>query len=121
MKQADDGFEFPMINRSAVMLEPTETFLEWVNGYPGDDQTLALDDLREDNDLFLIPEQETTPESWIKRNYKAIFEHALNDWYLNENYWPKDRSFKMFKKFFNIRFCSVVYDLSKNDLVKEDW
>ena len=68
---------------------------------------------------YLIPEVDAEPDAWLKRNFATIFEHELYAWCVDTELWPKDRSFKAFKKFFNIRFCSMVLDMGKEPISRD--
>jgi hypothetical protein len=109
----------PTINRNAIFIEPTAAFWEWAQDFPDEDLELTLDELRKDNTTYLIPEQEAEPDAWIKRNFTIIFDHELYGWCTNPSLWPKDRSFKAFKKFFIVHFSSVVIDLGKGSIYKD--
>ena len=110
---------FPAINRNILIIEPTEVFLEWAKKYPDEDANLALNELVEDAAAYLIPEQEAGPEAWLRRNFKTIFEIELDGWTTDRSCWPADRSFKAFKKFFRLHYCSTVVDLAKGEIEKE--
>ena len=49
-----------------------------------------------------------------------MFEEELNSWYADPELWPKDLSFKSFKKFFEINISTVVYDLGKGAIEKDE-
>ena len=49
-----------------------------------------------------------------------MFEEELNSWYADPALWPKDLSFKSFKKFFAINISTVVYDLGKGPIEKDE-
>jgi hypothetical protein len=108
--------EVSTINRHVLVAEPTEAFLEWAKKYPDEDPSLTLEELIEDSAAYLIPEQWSGAEAWIKKNYRRIFEEELYGWCTDRSVWPLDRSFKAFKKYFRILFCSSVIDLSKADI-----
>lgn len=99
----------PTINRFVLVVEPTNVFLEWARKFPDEDPKLTLDELLEDTSAYLMPHGD--PDSWLPQNYTKIFEIELNDWSVDPSCWPKDRSFKAFKEFFNVRFCSIVIDM----------
>jgi len=111
--------EFPTINRSALVLEPVEGFLEWARSGPEGDSGLAVDELRDDSTAYLIPELDTEPEKWLKRHYAAMFEHELWSWCTDETLWPEDRSYRAFKRFFRVRFCSVVVDMGRGRIARD--
>lgn len=109
----------PTINRNLVLIEPTTVFLDWARKFPGVDQALTLEELLEDNTAYLIPEQEEGPDAWLKRNYKIIFDVELDGWCTDQSLWPKVRSFKAFKKFFTVRFSSLIIELGKGPIDRQ--
>ena len=121
MKSQQDIYyeNLPTINRNVLMVEPTEVFLEWAKKNPDTDLELTMDELLADCTAYLIPEQEADPEAWLRRNFKTIFEIELDGWCTDPSLWPKVRSFKAFKKFFCVRFCSTVIDLAKGAIARE--
>ena len=72
----------------------------------------------EEGTVYLITETDADPEKWLRRNFGALFEHELDAWYMDRAFWPKDHSFKVFKKVFNVRFCSIVMDPGKGSIEK---
>jgi len=115
----EGGIEFHIVNRAAVVLEPAQAYLEWARECPEALPDLTLEELGEEGTVYLIPETDADPESWLRRNFVPMFEHELDAWYTDQTFWPKDRSFKAFKKFFNVRFCSMVLDLGKGPIERE--
>ena len=111
--------DLPGINRYAVVLEPTKAYVDWAGNCPDSDSDADSLESDEEGTVYLIPEVEGRFESWLKRNYKQMFEHELWSWCTDEAYWPKDRSFKAFQKFFRIRFHSVLLDLAKGPIFQD--
>ena len=109
----------PIVNRAAVVLEPAQAYLEWARECPDASPDLTLEELDEEGTVYLIPETDAAPENWLSRNFIAMFENELNAWYTDRDFWPKNCSFKSFKKFFKVRFCSIVLDLGKGSLEKD--
>lgn len=113
------GANLPTVNRCAMVLEPTKAYLEWAKACPESDPDLTLNELRQEGTAYLIPEVGEGPETWLKRNYAAMFEHELYAWCTDESFWPEDRSFKAFRKFFKVRFCSMVLDMGKGAIKRD--
>ena len=44
----------------------------------------------------------------------------LSSWYTGMEMWPKDLSFKTFKTFFTIHVSTMVFDLGKGGIFKEE-
>jgi hypothetical protein len=116
--KGEEGIILPIVNRAAVVLEPAQGYLEWARECPEAIPDLTLKELGEEGTVYLIPETNDDPDKWLRRNFVAIFEHELDAWYTDQVFWPKDRSFKAFKKFFKVRFCSMVLDLGKGSIEK---
>jgi hypothetical protein len=106
------------INRIAITLIPTRACLDWINS--GDDDKMTLDEVQKDPTTFLFPEGRGEPEGQVRRHFKAMFEEELYSWYTDPALWPKDLSFKAFKKFFTIHVASMVIDFGKGMIIKED-
>jgi hypothetical protein len=109
--------EHSTINRIAVTLIPTEACLDWINAH--DEKAFTLDDIRRDPTVFLLPQGRDEPEGQVRRHFKEMFLEELNSWYTDPDMWPKDLSFKTFKKFFMVHVSSMVLDLGKGQIVKE--
>ena len=109
----------PTINRNIIVVEPTEVFLEWARKNPDEDAGLTMKELTADLTAYLIPEQDADAKAWLRRNFKIIFEIELDGWCTDSSLWPTDRSFKAFKKYFRVYFCSNVIDLAKGAILRE--
>jgi len=70
--------------------------------------------------VYLIPERDRGVENWLRRNYRTMFERELWSWWTDETVWPEKRTFREFKRFFNIRVHSMVFDMGKGPVVRED-
>lgn len=60
-------------------------------------------------------------QRWVHRRWKMFFEPFLYDWYTDESWWPKVRSLKMFKQWFDVQYSPMVWDLADEPLEHEDW
>jgi hypothetical protein len=112
--------ELSTINRFAILLIPTEVCLDWINSSPNDGTSMTLDQVQKEPTVFLIPEGKGEPESSLRRHYKTMFAEELHSWYTDPELWPKDLSFKNFKRFYTIHVSSMVFDLGTGHIVKDD-
>jgi hypothetical protein len=112
--------EFPTINRYAVILLPTEACLDWVKSCPDYVSDSPFGEIQSEPTVYLIPDAKDAPDDYLRRHYKPMFEEELNSWYTDLGIWPKDLSFKTFKEFFTIQVTTMVYDLGKGMIEKED-
>lgn len=111
------------LNRTVAILVPKQPFLDWLNRVDPDDHTLTIDDLRNDNEVFLIPQfsDHLSSVRWIETRWSFLFEHMLMGWVSNELIWPQDRTLAMFKAWFDIETHSMAWDLTDEPLAVEDW
>lgn len=111
------------LNRTVIMLGPKQPFLDWLNNVDPDDESLTVDDLRDDNEVFLIPQynDNTDSEKWVEMRWGFLFEHMLMGWVDDEALWPQDRTLEMFREWFEIEIHTMAWDLSDEPLIVEDW
>ncbi len=109
-------FDLPAVNRSALLLQPTQDYVEWANSC-GEGPMFVLSEMRDDAiTVYLIPEMEIGPEAWLRQHYLPLFEHELYSWCTDPTYWPKDRSLEAFQQFFAIHFHSLVVDVGQEPI-----
>lgn len=79
-----------------------------------------FDEDLKDCDTYLLPDYEEYKkiENWLKRNFDKLFTEQLNGWYLDETLWPENRTFKMFKEWFEYTICTIVWDLGTDPIEK---
>jgi len=111
-------FFYESIDRNAIIIRPKKPFYDWINSVITDHPPVNE---KEENNVYLVREMDSNEDvlRWIKRNYEMIFINELNDWYTNENKWPKNRSFKLFSEWFEVEICSMILDLEENEIIKE--
>ena len=99
-----------MINRSAVIVRPKDPYIEWAKNL---DDSGILPESQGERTVYLIPEYEDDVEamSVLGACYDFVFQAELEGWCTDESTWPKNRTFKMFREWFNFEFHSVVEDI----------
>jgi len=110
----------PIINRIAAVVEPKEPFFAWARALDGDDpsiDSLSSEDL---TSVYLI-DQDDNGERSLRRNWDWIFEEKLNSWHCDQQAWPRKRTFKVFREWFEVRLVDLVFDLSDEPLVHEEF
>lgn len=111
------------LNRTVVLLGPKQPYLDWLNEVDPEEQALTVEDLRDDNEVFLIPQysDNSDSEKWVEKRWSVLFEHMLMGWIEDETLWPQDRSLAMFREWFDIEIHTMAWDLSDEPLFVEDW
>ena len=110
-------FEENYIDRSAIVLRPQAPFYDWHNAlFPQDpvQKNVANSYLV---DFF---DQTQELEKWLSQNFDYFFTSELDHWEPDKKKWPKNRSYKMFKIWFEIIICPDVYDTEQRPVFKND-
>lgn len=109
---------FENVHRSAMLLKPKQPYFDWINSFNSNLEHLEW--LNEGN-VYLLPDFEEVKqmENWLKKNFDDIFSDQLNNWIIDENLWPKNRTFKMFKEWFNYSLHTMVWDTEESFIDKE--
>lgn len=115
----DGSLEPGLVNRNALVVEPKQPFVDWINACPDTTDKVHLNELTDNCTVFLIPEQIYNADDWLKENYKAIFAYKLESWYTDTELWPKDFSFRNFQQYFNVQYVSMVVDLEFGAIKKD--
>ena len=106
------------INRSVLIVRAKEPFRQWLNSLP-DPSDYTLEEINRDNSAFLLPEYEDDrkKENILRKYFEEIFEEQLNGWWTDPEAWPSKRDLKTFKKWFDVEFHSVVFDLVEKPIL----
>ncbi|WP_042884469.1 hypothetical protein [Cupriavidus necator] len=114
------------INRSMVALVPEQPFLDWIQAVdPQPVAGLTLEHVREDQSVFLVPEElADTHENavrWVEKRWQAFFEFMLGEWF-DDSMWPETLTLEMFRAWFSVRYHSMVFDMVPDvPVMHEDW
>ncbi len=61
------GVDIPLINRFAVLLEPTREYLKWARGCPEHKEEATLDDVRHEMTVYLVPPLQEGLYEWLDK------------------------------------------------------
>lgn len=111
--QNESDFEQNFIDRQAVTVVPLQPFFDWLYDLYPDLEGIGAGDFN----VYLLDE-ETILDEWIKEGYDDIFTRELFAWSTDLDHWPKNRSYKMFKKWFSIKQSEMVFDLEPFPVLK---
>jgi len=113
-----------LINRMAIMVKPRKQFWDWVNStdpsFPIEKR--EMDEHFEQSNVYLGPEfgDDHEVERYLEQIYEDIFEDQLNGWWTDESGWPQNRTYQMFREWFEVTYSSMVIDLAPGQIKKED-
>lgn len=110
-----------LVSRTTLIVKAKEPYLEWANSI--DDFKVTLEELHVEPTAFLVSQHETDHEKdkILKKHFKEIFEYELAAWFVDEEVWPKNRDFKMFKEWFDVSFHSMTLDLLPQEIEREEF
>jgi hypothetical protein len=108
-----------MLNRGVLIVRPKQPYIDWAAGL--DDSGLVPDRDGEQT-VYLVPSFEDDDEAWeiVEDVYAEVFERELEGWHTEESAWPPNRTFAMFKEWFDIELHSVVEDLSADEIENDE-
>ena len=110
-----------MLNRSAVIVRPKKPFCDWLRAVDYEDAPeVALDEMGPT--LYLVPDYEdpADAEKILRKVCDEIFCRELEGWYTDEDVWPKDRSLKVFKQWFDVQHYEVVEDVGRGPIENDE-
>lgn len=101
-----------LVNRCVVAVRPKEPFFAWLKGLPGCED-LTTEEITGDPSVYLLPvfDEEGEQARILSRFFPLIFEKELAAWWTDEALWPVKRDLRIFKRWFDVEFRSVVFDL----------
>ena len=113
---------FP-INRSVAIIKPQQPFVDWVNSVADAGDQYSVHDFSTDCSVILLPvvDSDEHAEVLIKEMFQNVFEMELLSWMADDEIWPENITYKMFKEWFDVEFHSMVFDPLQSDIEKEPY
>jgi hypothetical protein len=73
-----------------------------------------------ETEVYLLPDYEEIHqmENWVKQNFDLIFQDQMNNWNIDEDLWVKNRTYQMFKEWFDYTLHTMVFDMEDGDIEK---
>ena len=109
---------FENVRRSALVLKPKQPFKDWLVSLDSGDIKV---DITNNSDVYLLPDFEELKqiESWLKRNYDQIFCDQMNNWYVDDSVWIQNRTYRIFKEWFDYSIHTMIWDTMDIPIEKE--
>lgn len=104
------------IDRMAIVLKPTQLFLDWVNSQ-AEEEGLSEEELAGQGSVILVPvfEEEEDLLQYFNGCYSSLFEQQCSQWSMDEDTWPKLRNYQDFIHYFAIEVHDLVVDMVVSD------
>ena len=112
--------EYPSVNRSALIITIKKPFINWIKYI--DSEVDVITEGFDTKNVYLVPnfEKEELYATFIKEHCSEIFEEELSGWFEDPETWPQDRSWQVFKKWFDYEVQTVVIDMLGENIVKNE-
>ena len=121
---------YPDINRAAMVVRLKKPFIDWLvyssKKYNGLGRELRPEEIKTDGfdskHVYLVPAYDKIEkyEKYIKKHCTEIFEEELFGWYTDPEMWPKDRSWKVFKEWFDYEIHTMVFDTDPDNPIEHE-
>tara|TARA_B100000315_G_C14222526_1_gene427147 strand:- start:187 stop:525 length:339 start_codon:yes stop_codon:yes gene_type:complete len=100
-----------------AIIKPKQPFLDWINRLSGPPKEMKLEDIREDCTTLLIPEFGGNDKAlkYVLSKFEELFIQQLEGWDNEDEFWPTNRTKKMFLEWFDVEIHSMVFDLTYDD------
>lgn len=108
-----------MLNRAVLIVRPKQAYIDWATALDDSGVAPAPED---EQTVYLIPAYEEEDEAWeiVEEVYETVFESELYGWHSDESAWPQERTFEMFREWFEIELHPVVEDLCDYEILDDD-
>ncbi len=110
---------FQNVRRTVLVLTPKQALYDWANSIEPIDLK-ELGQIIGEPDVYLLPDFDTTEqmERWLRTHFDWFFCGPLNNWYTDEDLWVQNRTFKMFKVWFDYILHTMVWVSQKGPIEK---
>lgn len=108
------------INRTAITIRPKQPYIDWVNSFK-DGEEYDVDKRHATTILISEDYDESNYEIYLKKIYKILFEGELESWMANPESWPRIKSYKMFKDWFEIICSDTTWDYGTGEIEHEEF
>ena len=102
-------------------MRPQKPFAEWIKAY--DDKKFNEEDIISSSTLYMVDGIEDVSPQSIRKHmetvYRDIFIHELWSWYTDEDYFPKNITFKMLEEWCDYEFIDMCFDTVGTKIVME--
>lgn len=111
-----------MINRCVLTVKVKQPFLDWLHALPDPPRPITLARANQDTAAYLLPvyEYDDDKERILETYYDLVFEELLMGWWTDRAGWPSARDLRTFKKWFDVEFHSIAFDLVDAPLLHDD-
>jgi hypothetical protein len=113
------------INRFALVVRPAAPFIEWAaQAFNEPESKVRREILSGEPSVYLLPESsapDADHSTLLKSIWRSIFKEELEAWCTIEERWPQKRTETLFRAWFKLELCTIVFDLGKSTIEYENF
>ena len=107
------------VNRYALIVTRRKPYADWANRFDDDGPRFDLEDQSPTVYLITEPEGPMDVDRVLTRQWRPIFEEELSAWMRDPEVWPRRRTFRLFREWFEVACADLALDLSRGYLEAE--
>lgn len=100
---------------NAFSLRYNKPYINWLKKLDKSEELKRTDydEEQKSSSIYIIPEiiEMKERKNYVKSICKDLFEHELGFYYRDQKFWPKDRSWKIFIKWFSIEYHEIIFEV----------
>jgi hypothetical protein len=106
-----------------AIIRPKQPFVDWANFVSNDGKQYTIEELNTECNAILLPEYQSDEHmaDIFEDLYSDIFELELSSWLTDESEWPRRRTVKIFREWFDVEIHSMVFDPFQYKIEKEPY
>jgi hypothetical protein len=111
-----------LINRWVAIVKPKQPLVDWLNDLPDlEEKPATPEEVRQDCTAILLPDFTELDEGreFIKKIYEGLFNLELSAWCEDQEAWPQNRDYVLFRQWFDVEIHSMVIDPFEDAIEKE--
>lgn len=104
------------LNRSAVVVKPKQSFINFINS----NHPTPLFPFEKESHVYLIDDgiDSDKMQDWLAQNFDRISMQELHEFHVEEKNIPANRTYRMFKEWFDVKFLGTPHDLESAPIHK---
>jgi hypothetical protein len=115
--------EMKSINRFALIVRPASPYIEWAAKAFGEPESKVRREINELEASIYLLNESSAPDAdhpaLLKGQWKTIFDEELESWCTEEDLWPKHRTEALFRAWFKLELCTLVFDCGSGSIEHE--
>ena len=111
------------INRTALLFQPKQPFIDWLNQHETSSYVYELNERRNDAGLYLIDEINGVADikNLMNDNFSYFFELELSKYPFDKESWPNIKNYRTFVEWIDFTYHTIIEDMSESSIHRETY